>query len=279
MVSQQPRAQGRTSTMVNLNSQRFEALEGGLTGVRQGMEGLESKVQQLLAEGMEAFQKTLAQNFVSKSAEDTQENQEAVEAATVRLEGRMDRFREDQTCQLALMKRNQEQFQEEIKKLLANKPPAQNLEGEDCSENQVNQERRAGRNFERVGFDDGGGGNGGHWKYHNLDMPLFEGKDPDGWILRGEKYFDFYKLNEKEKMEAAVVSMEGDALRWYTFKSRRHPMRTWVELKVKVLSKYRSTNAGTLHEQWLDFTSNGSPPHKRRRWRSIKGCSQNWFLH
>lgn len=60
-------------------------------------------------------------------------------------------------------------------------------------------------------------------------MPVFEGTDPDGWILRGEKYFDFYKLTEKEKLEVAVVSMEGDALRWFTFESRRNPIATEVK--------------------------------------------------
>lgn len=43
----------------------------------------------------------------------------------------------------------------------------------------------------------GGGGSGGGpgaWKYRKLDMPLFDGEDPDGWIMRVEKYFDFYKL-------------------------------------------------------------------------------------
>lgn len=43
-------------------------------------------------------------------------------------------------------------------------------------------------------------------------MPVFDGGDPDGWILRAERYFRFYRLSENDKIEAAVVSMEGDAL-------------------------------------------------------------------
>lgn len=67
-------------------------------------------------------------------------------------------------------------------------------------------------------------------------------------ILRMEKYFDFYKLSENEKMDAGVVSMEGDALWWFTFESSRRPMRTCSELKARVLTKFCPTNTGTLHE-------------------------------
>lgn len=52
-------------------------------------------------------------------------------------------------------------------------------------------------------------------------------------------------------MDVAVVSMEEDALRWFTFESRRRPIRSWPDLKARVLLKYRPTSAGTLHEQWL----------------------------
>lgn len=48
-----------------------------------------------------------------------------------------------------------------------------------------------------VGGSIGGGGLGGNtcgmggWHYRKLDMPIFEGTDPDGWILRIERYFNF----------------------------------------------------------------------------------------
>lgn len=47
-----------------------------------------------------------------------------------------------------------------------------------------------------------------------LDLPLFNGSDPDGWILRAERSFKFSGLRKTKKMETVVVSMEGDALRW-----------------------------------------------------------------
>ena len=59
---------------------------------------------------------------------------------------------------------------------------------------------------------DGGGKN---WRYRKLDMPLFDGNHPDGWVLRAERHFSFYGLAEEEKIEVAVVSFEANALLWY----------------------------------------------------------------
>lgn len=69
------------------------------------------------------------------------------------------------------------------------------------------------------GTGSGGSGFGagtGHsnWRYRKLDMPVFDGTDPDGRILRVERYFGFYRLSEEEMLEAVVVALEGDALRW-----------------------------------------------------------------
>ena len=47
-------------------------------------------------------------------------------------------------------------------------------------------------------------------------MPLFGVGDPDGWIMRGKRYFNFYRPNESDELEALmVVAIEGDALLWF----------------------------------------------------------------
>lgn len=46
-------------------------------------------------------------------------------------------------------------------------------------------------------------------------MPLFDGTNPDGYILMVERYFQFYRLTEKDKVEEAIVALEGDALLWF----------------------------------------------------------------
>lgn len=50
------------------------------------------------------------------------------------------------------------------------------------------------------------------------------------------------------------VAVEGDALRWYQWKNKRHPIRHWDDFKVFVLRKFRALSGGSLHEQWLVTT-------------------------
>lgn len=45
-------------------------------------------------------------------------------------------------------------------------------------------------------------GGGANWRFKKLDMPLFDGVNPDGWILRAERYHQFYRLTEEDKLEA-----------------------------------------------------------------------------
>lgn len=57
-----------------------------------------------------------------------------------------------------------------------------------------------------TGAGSGGGpggilANGGtNWRFKKLDMPLFDGTNPDGWILRAERYHHFYRLSEEDKL-------------------------------------------------------------------------------
>lgn len=70
-----------------------------------------------------------------------------------------------------------------------------------------------------------------------LDLPTFEGTNPDGWIFRAERYFKFYRLGEDEQLEAAVVYLDRDALLWYQWpwEHGRRPIRRWEELKGMLL--------------------------------------------
>lgn len=111
----------------------------------------------------------------------------------------------------------------------------------------------------------GYGGGNGNWRYRKLDMPVFDGEDPDGWILRVERYFAFYHLSEMEMLEAVVVALDGDALRWYQWENKRHPVRRWADLKQFILRQFRPSSGGSLYEQWLSTTQNSSVSEYQRK--------------
>lgn len=92
-------------------------------------------------------------------------------------------------------------------------------------------------------------GGGSSWKHKKLDLSIYSGPNPDGWILRAERYFSFYKLSEDEKLEAAVVSLDGDALLWYQWEHGCRPVRRWDELKGMQLHQFRPISSGSRYEQ------------------------------
>jgi len=68
---------------------------------------------------------------------------------------------------------------------------------------------------------EGGGGVGRtDVRGHRLEMPFFEGEDPDGWIFRAERYFSVNDLSEGEKLETAALCLEGAALSWFQWEER-----------------------------------------------------------
>lgn len=68
-----------------------------------------------------------------------------------------------------------------------------------------------------------------------------------------------------EKMEAAVVAMEGDALRWYQWENKRNSIVSWEALKEFILLQFRPTNGGSLYEQWLATNQTTTVQDYRRK--------------
>lgn len=54
-----------------------------------------------------------------------------------------------------------------------------------------------------------------NWRTRCLEFPVFSGDDPDGWIARTERCHEFYHLMEVEKLEMAIIGLEGDALHYF----------------------------------------------------------------
>ena len=96
------------------------------------------------------------------------------------------------------------------------------------------------------------------FRFRKLEMPLFDGTNPDGWILKAERFFNFNRFSNDEKLEAAVISFEGDALLWYQWETKKRTMFSWEEMKLLILKQFRLKHAGLLHEQWLALVQDNS---------------------
>ena len=85
-------------------------------------------------------------------------------------------------------------------------------------------------------------GNRFDFRFRKLGMPLFDGTNPDGWFMKAERYFALNRFSNEEKLEAAVVAFEGDALLWFQWENKKRKMVLWEELNILLLKQFRSAN-------------------------------------
>ena len=63
---------------------------------------------------------------------------------------------------------------------------------------------------------------------------MFNGDNLDGWFYRVEHYFQLHFLNEKEKLQIVIVSLEGRVLNWFRWVENQRRFRLWRELKQRI---------------------------------------------
>lgn len=253
---------------------RIEHLEEKATAVEETVADL---VDSRLGRAIETLHHSLAELVMESQVTTTKKLGVEMEAMAGQFEGRIARSREYQETLLNAIRSEQLKFQVEIKLTLTGLHLSQGLTADKAtgSVNQAgsatpgmvpnlisNDEMMKGMGQGLLGSGLGGGS--GTWRYKKLDMPIFEGTE-DGWVLRMDRYFAFYKMTEVERMEAVVVAMEGDALRWFQWENKRRPIRVWAELKELVLQRFRSQSGGSLYEQWLATNQTTSVQEYQRR--------------
>lgn len=236
-----------------------------------------------------AMEQNLANRFITTVEETFRRQEKQLEEVTCRLEGRISRTREANESMIGMIKNDQMKFQLEVRSALndlrsVNKVIGKQQEVSPQHSGIIPFGRNGNPNFGEgsgasnghlfreespIGKGSGGGPGGGYgngvyggggtnWRHKKLDLPLFDGTNPDGWILRAERYFSFYRLNEEEKIEATVVALEGQALLWFQWEHRRRPIKRWDQAKALLRRQFRSHTAGTLQEQWLANIQEGT---------------------
>ncbi|OIT33493.1 hypothetical protein A4A49_30684 [Nicotiana attenuata] len=48
-----------------------------------------------------------------------------------------------------------------------------------------------------------------------VELGRFRGEKPDAWVFQAERYFDFYKIEDSQKLTIASFYLDGEDLKWY----------------------------------------------------------------
>ncbi|TYK01506.1 gypsy/ty3 element polyprotein [Cucumis melo var. makuwa] len=106
-------------------------------------------------------------------------------------------------------------------------------------------------------------------KFKKLEIPIFNGEDPDGWFHRAEHYFQMHILNELEKLKIAVVSLEGKGQSWSRWAENRKQFKSWKELKERMYNRFRSREHETTCARFLEIKQEGTVKEYLQRFEEL----------
>lgn len=86
-------------------------------------------------------------------------------------------------------------------------------------------------------------------KFKKVEMPVFNGSDPDSWLFRADHYFNTHKLSDSKKLMMVVISFEEAVLDWFKSKEERELFKDWKELKARLLLRFRLSKKGSICDQ------------------------------
>ncbi|KAA0065906.1 transposon Tf2-1 polyprotein isoform X1 [Cucumis melo var. makuwa] len=102
-------------------------------------------------------------------------------------------------------------------------------------------------------------------KFKKVEMPIFNGTDPDSWLFRADRYFKIHNLIESEKMPVAIISFDDPTLDWYRLQDERESFKSWDDLKQKMLTRFQTIRDGTLVGRFLTIKQETTVEEYRNR--------------
>lgn len=82
-----------------------------------------------------------------------------------------------------------------------------------------------------------------------VELPMFNGEDPTGWIARAEVYFQVQETSSEVKVNLAQLCMEGPMLHFLKSLLDENEDMTWEQFKLELLERYGGIGEGDVYEQ------------------------------
>ncbi|GAU25314.1 hypothetical protein TSUD_375770, partial [Trifolium subterraneum] len=91
-----------------------------------------------------------------------------------------------------------------------------------------------------------------------VELPMFTGEDPAGWISRSEIYFHVHETISEVKVKLAHLCMEGSTIHFFNSLLRENEDLTWEGLKEALLGRYGGHGEGDVYEQLTELKQDGT---------------------
>lgn len=86
-----------------------------------------------------------------------------------------------------------------------------------------------------------------------VELPIFYGKDPAGWISRAEIYFRVQETSPEVKVSLAQLSMDGPTIHFFNALLEAEESVTWERFREALLERYGGHGVGDVYEQLTEL--------------------------
>jgi hypothetical protein len=97
-----------------------------------------------------------------------------------------------------------------------------------------------------------------HRSVKKVELPMFNGEDPAGWISRAEVYFRVQGTSPEVKVSLAQLCMEGATIHFFNSLIGEDEGLNWEGLKEALLGRYGGHGDGDVYEQLTDLKQKGT---------------------
>lgn len=91
-----------------------------------------------------------------------------------------------------------------------------------------------------------------------VELPMFDGEDPTGWITRAEVYFQVQETSPEVRINLAQLCMEGPTLHFFKSLLDDDEELTWEKFKIELVERYGGIGEGDVFEQLASLQQSGS---------------------
>ncbi|GAU10413.1 hypothetical protein TSUD_417780 [Trifolium subterraneum] len=91
-----------------------------------------------------------------------------------------------------------------------------------------------------------------------VELPMFNGDDPAGWIARAEVYFNVHNTGQEIKVNLAQLCMDGPTIHFFKGLLEENETLTWEDLKDAFLERYGGVSDGNVFEQLSALQQEGT---------------------
>lgn len=75
-----------------------------------------------------------------------------------------------------------------------------------------------------------------------VELPCFNGLNPEAWVFQAERYFVFYSIYSAHQLSLASFYLDGEVLKWYRWLVRNKQLVDWPHFAKKLCQRFCKQN-------------------------------------